>query len=455
MRFPTYPKYRPSGVEWLGDVPEHWGVKRGRYCMRVNPRADRLRQLGSYDEVSFVPMEAIGELGGLKLESTRVISEAGPGYTQFQDGDVVVAKITPCFENGKGALAGGLTNGAAFGTTELHVLRAGASLDRRYLFYLTISRLFRDAGESEMYGAGGQKRVPTDFNKNFPTPLPPLPEQRAIADFLDARTAMIDRLVARKRTLVERLKEKRTSLIWRTISNGLSVANPARPGAGSVSKPRSSAADGVAGGSENRRVVPLGFLVRIRGGATPNKNDPEYWDGSIPWVSPKDMKQARISDTMDHVSEDAVRETALNIIPPGAVLVVVRGMILAHSFPVATADVPLTINQDMKALIASKALDSRFLQWALTGTSREIVARADESAHGTRKLEAAVLAKLPIPLPPPDEQRAIVGYLDRETGKVDLMAARVEAAIERLREYRAALITAAVTGQIDVRGAVR
>src|SRR5579862_849326 len=120
-RFRAYPTHRSSGVEWLGDLPAHWDVKRGRFCMAVNPRTRRQNKLSPDDEASFVPMEAVGESGGLDLSQTRQVDEIGSGYTEFQDGDVIVAKITPCFENGKGALATGLVNGLAFGTTELHV----------------------------------------------------------------------------------------------------------------------------------------------------------------------------------------------------------------------------------------------------------------------------------------------------------------------------------------------
>jgi len=207
MRFPAYSDYKPSSVEWLGDIPKHWDVKRGRFCMRVNPPADRLRQLQPEDEVSFIPMEAVGEYGSLKTEQTKILDEVSASYTEFQDGDVIVAKITPCFENGKGALAVGLTNGAALGTTELHVLRTFTILERRFLFYLSVSSLFRKMGEAHMYGAGGQKRVPTEFNKDFRIPLPPTSEQHVIANFLDAQTAKLDTLVAKKRELIEKLKE--------------------------------------------------------------------------------------------------------------------------------------------------------------------------------------------------------------------------------------------------------
>ena len=93
-------------------------------------------------------------------------------------------------------------NGAALGTTELHVLRSRVSLDKRFLFYVTISSLFRSAGESEMYGAGGQKRVPPEFCKDFRLPLPLFGEQVAIANFLDTQSTKLDSLIAKKQTLI-------------------------------------------------------------------------------------------------------------------------------------------------------------------------------------------------------------------------------------------------------------
>lgn len=228
MRFSAYPAYRLTGSEVLRTVPTHWGVKRGRYCVQVNPRLEHWRDLPGDTEVSFVPMEAIGEYGGIRVEATRPLEEAGTGYSQFQDGDVVVAKITPCFENGKGALAAGLVNGVAFGTTELHVLRPNPTILSRYLFYLSISSAFRRAGEAEMYGAGGQKRIPSAFIKDFPVPVPPLDEQRAIADFLDDRLATIDRINAALGAPVPILHEYRAAVITAAVTGQIDVRGAAQ-----------------------------------------------------------------------------------------------------------------------------------------------------------------------------------------------------------------------------------
>ena len=220
-----HPKLKSSGVEWLGEVPAHWEVKRGRFCADVNPQP--FRSLHPDSEASFVPMEAVGEYGGLNLSQTRYVFEVNSGYTEFKDGDVVVAKITPCFENGKGALATGLLNGIGFGTTELHVLRPFENLDVRFLFYFSISQVFRNMGEGEMYGAGGQKRVPPEFCKDIQIPLPPVEEQRAIATFLDRAIAKIDTLMTKIETAIERLQEYRSALITAAVTGKIDVREEA------------------------------------------------------------------------------------------------------------------------------------------------------------------------------------------------------------------------------------
>jgi len=192
-------------------------------------------------------------------------------------------------------------------------------------------------------------------------------------------------------------------------------------------------------------MVPLGYLVRLSGGATPDKSNAEYWDGAIPWVSPKDMKISRISDAEDHISQEALRNSPLKMIPSGAVLFVVRGMILAHSFPVALTGAALTINQDMKAAICGRRLTPPFLLWALAGLAKVLVSFTDESAHGTRKLETGTITRFPFPLPPVAAQNEIADFLDREVHKIDSLLAKKRTLVERLKEKRTALISRTVT----------
>ena len=137
-----------------------WVNTRLRYVAELNPsvRADLLADQAK--EVSFLPMEAVGEDGSLDLTRTKPVADVRNGYSYFEDGDVTFAKVTPCFENGKGAVMAGLTEGAGFGTTELTVLRPRPGTDARFLRYFLSSAAFMADAAGAMTGAGGLKRVP-------------------------------------------------------------------------------------------------------------------------------------------------------------------------------------------------------------------------------------------------------------------------------------------------------
>lgn len=219
--YPSVPM-KDSGVEWLGKIPAHWVPKRLRFCMTTNPSKTEI-ELDDSELVSFIPMEAVGEFGGLNLDVEKELGEIGGGYTYFADDDVVVAKITPCFENGKGAIARGLKNGIAFGTTELHVMRAGETLLPDYLFHLTMSHPFRCIGESEMYGAGGQKRVPETFLKDFRIGLPPINEQQDIVAYINKVNQKLDLQMLKATDVISRLAEYRSTLITNAVTGKIDV----------------------------------------------------------------------------------------------------------------------------------------------------------------------------------------------------------------------------------------
>jgi len=194
----------------------------------------------------------------------------------------------------------------------------------------------------------------------------------------------------------------------------------------------------------------LKYVASIEGGCTPSKSNPDYWSGAIPWVSPKDMKVRVIRDSEDHVSEEALRDTSLRLIGSPVVLIVVRGMILAHTLPVAVTAAPVTINQDMKALRSRVGVSTEHLAYFLEGTATFVLSTmVEESAHGTKCLRADVWQDLSVLIPNLDEQRAIAAFLDRETARIDALIDKKRRQIELLHEKRAALISHAVTRGLD------
>ena len=160
----------------------------------------------------------------------------------------------------------------------------------------------------------------------------------------------------------------------------------------------------------NWKNYTLGNCVNLLSGGTPSKSKAEYWDGTIPWVSCKDMKVNYLYDSQDHLTDiGAVNGTRL--VPPGTILIVVRGMILAQHFPVAITKRTVAFNQDLKALECSPEVDPLFLFHWLRGKSYEILGLADEAAHGTKRLQTDRLKNLPLHLPPLPTQKKIAGIL--------------------------------------------
>ncbi|MFA6013979.1 MAG: hypothetical protein WC742_02855 [Gallionellaceae bacterium] len=218
-------KMKDSGVEWLGDVPVHWNVKRLRYAASLNPAIKAGVMPDA--EVSFLPMEAIGTDGSINLEKTRVVAEVRNGYSYFEDGDVTFAKVTPCFENGKGAVMRNLVGGIGFGTTELTVIRPNLDACVGFVNYLLQSDRFRLLGEGAMTGAGGLKRVPDEFTRNFESSWPALDEQQAITAYLDRKTTRIDTLISKTECSIELLKERRSALITAAVTGQIDLREAA------------------------------------------------------------------------------------------------------------------------------------------------------------------------------------------------------------------------------------
>ena len=252
--------------------------------------------------------------------------------------------------------------------------------DPKYVFFY----LFSPHGQQEILkdfrGAtvGGISR---SFTDNVQIPLPPLPEQRRIADILDKADA-----IRRKRQ--EAIKELE-SLCVATYFDWF--GNPA----------------------SSQNSITLGECVTFVSGGTPSKQNSSYWDGEFPWVSPKDMKVDYIMDSTDHITDLVFKETSLKKIPAQSILIVIRGMILAHTVPIAVLDVPSAINQDMKALIPKSDYNPEFLFWTLKAAHNYILSKVSTAAHGTKRLEVEHLVSLLVPNITREQQERFAKYVKK------------------------------------------
>ena len=196
---------------------------------------------------------------------------------------------------------------------------------------------------------------------------------------------------------------------------------------------------------ENWRWTRFGHLGQMQGGGTPSKSRPEYWDGDIPWVSPKDMKRDYIDASILHISSKAVAESSVKLIQEGSVLFVVRGMILAHSFPVALATIPVTVNQDMKALTLFLPEMGEFVLRVLKGLRESILSKVLRSSHGTCRLDSSDYLALPFPLPPLAEQHRVVAKVDELMALCDETEAGLITAATACRQLLEATLAEALS----------
>ncbi|HCT7998871.1 restriction endonuclease subunit S [Morganella morganii] len=486
------------------ELPVGWEWTTLSEIATINPK---IEVTDDEQDISFVPMPCIStRFDGAHDQEIKSWGKVKKGYTHFADGDIAIAKITPCFENSKAVIFKGLKGGVGVGTTELHVARPISSeLNLQYILLNIKSPHYLSMGESMMTGSAGQKRVPRNFFENYPLPFPPIAEQiRIVETFsqlmticdqleqqsllsLDAHQQLVETLLA---TLTDSQDTKELSDNWARISQYFGTlftteasidalkqtilqlavmgklvpqdpndepafellkrieqekAELVKQGKIKKQKPLPPVSD-----EEKPFELPVGWgwvrlgdIGTISGGGTPSKNNEEYWLGDIPWLSPKDMKVDYISTAEFNISELAVANSSVRIIPNNSILFVVRGMILAHTFPVAINKKEVTINQDMKS-ITSHLFNMDFLLNLMKGMSRNVLSLVDRSSHGTCKLVSEKLFNLQIPLPPLSEQSRINNRIEELVSLCDTLKSRLQSAQQTQLHLADALTDAAL-----------
>ncbi|MFZ4802028.1 MAG: restriction endonuclease subunit S [Chlorobium sp.] len=431
MQSKPYTKYKPSGIEWLGDVPEHWEVKKLKQTMSLITKK-------SNAETQNVALENIESWSGKYIPSDTEFD--GDGVT-FQVGDILFGKLRPYLA--KAYLAE--FHGAAVG--DFHVMRPiMMHLHGRYILYLILNKEVISLIDGSTFGAK-MPRVNWEFMANIPIPLPTLPEQQAIADFLDRETGHIDALIAKKKSLLSLLAEQRTALISRAVTKGLNPSVKLKP----------SGVEWLGDVPEHWDVKKLKHVTNFFGrigfrGYTTDDLVAEG-DGAIT-LSPSNMKKGELNlEKCTYISWEKYYESPEIMIKRNDVVIVKTGSTFGKISFVRDIDHPITLNPQI-AVFKNVRCNSRFFFFYVTAPYIQDQISLSNTGSTIPTMTQQTILSYAIPLPPLPEQQAIADFLDCETAKIDTLSAKVQTAIERLKEYRTALISAAVTGKIDVREAV-
>lgn len=211
-----------SGTDWIGQIPEHWDVVPLKRLAILSPSV-QVQNKKSKELVTFLAMEKVSVDGKIVQDTFLPVCDVSQGFTVFNQDDVIVAKITPCFENGKSAWLNQLDTTFGYGSTEFHVLRCTQRILGSFLYLIVSSPLFLVAGEAMMTGSAGQKRVPSSFVQNFPTAIPDITEQTRIVASVNETFEQIDSVIQSTNNQIEKLKEYKTSLINSAVTGKIKI----------------------------------------------------------------------------------------------------------------------------------------------------------------------------------------------------------------------------------------
>ncbi len=377
----------------------------------INPRIPKA--IDESQPVSFVNMASVSEEGRVIAQEVRALRETKKGLTYFERGDVLLAKITPCFENGKAALTDNLDHQLGFGSTEFHVLRAKPNeIDSKYLFYLIWSDRFRFLGEKAMQGAAGQKRVSTEFLKTFHIPLPTLNEQRRVAAILEKADGL-----RRKRQQVSLLAQQFLRSIFLDMF-GDPVANPKGIDELSIDS----------------------FCQIVRGSSPRPKGDSRYYGGPVPRLMVQDLTRDGwfVTPKIDTLTVEGSKKS--RPVEAGTVVMAVSGNVGLTSILVVDACIH-------DGFVAFKNLDERtvlpeFLLFMMTFLKSTHSAR--EAGAIFKNLTTSQIKEMRIPVPAIPDQMKFVSVLKKQME----IGEKLTRAIENVDELNGSLCARAFSGEL-------
>ncbi|MEH2004479.1 restriction endonuclease subunit S [Nostoc sp.] len=438
-KYKGYEKYKDSGVEWLGAIPEHWKAVRLKHItnqiidgahftptyvnegipfLRVTDIVQAKNNSINMNNIKFIPEEEHNTL------SIRCKPEKGD-LLYSKNGTIGVPRIVDW----------DFDFSIFVSLCLIKVIKPKVNIE--FLQYSLLGKL-----TETQINIGAKSNTVTNLHldkiKEFWATLPPLDEQKAIAQFLDHKTKQIDDLIAKKETLLEKLDEKRTALISHAVTKGIDPNVPMKY----------SGVEWLGEIPESWKRGKLNYFCQIISGGTPDRNNPDFWEGDIPWVKTGEVNYQNIYSTEEYITKEGLNSSSTTLVKPETVLMAMYGQGNTRG-RVAILKIEAAFNQACLGISPLSNLNVYFLYYYLISAYKYIRDTGNESSQ--MNLSAGLIGKISILIPNLEVQQQIFKFLDQKTAEIDKQKAQIKKAIERLEEYRTALITNAVTGKIDVR----
>ena len=420
-----YSEYKDSGVKWIGEIPSLWSTTRIKNIATFNPSKTKENKF----IVGYAPMECVrnGNIEAREIEISKISS----GLTYFEEGDLVVAKVTPCFENGNIAIARNLKNGCAYGSSELFVFRCDKIVDKYLFFYMQDER-FKHKCCSTMTGTGGLKRVSSEFIRNAYITIPSSEEQQSIVNYLDTKVNKIDNYIATAEKEIAALDELKQVTIADAVTHGI---NPNAP-------MKDSGIPWIGMVPEHWEVNKIRSLFKLSNQKTK--------DPSCTLLSLSQYTGVRLKSECDNVGMfEAETTIGYNVVQKGQF---VMNIMLAWNGSYSVSNYNGVISPAYCVFDFIRNCDKKYFDYLLRlkAYSGAFKTLSKGLIDSRLRLYPDYFRTFPIVFPPVEEQNEIVTYIDHKVAQIDKVKASELAQIEKLKEYKQRLISDVVTGKVKV-----
>jgi type I restriction enzyme S subunit len=429
MSFPAYPGYKDSGVDWLGHIPEGWSIKPLWALFR------RHKLTGFSDEQLLSVYRDYGVIPKASRDDNfNKPSDDLGAYQLVQVGDLAINKMKAW----QGSV--GISSYKGIVSPAYHVYAPSHSESPQYLHHLFRCNEYIAGYLANSKGIRvNQWDLEPQQHSRMSVLLPPLQEQIQIARFLDHETARIDALIEEQQRLIELLREKRQAVISRAVTKGLDLTVPMKD----------SGVEWLGDVPAHWQVGAVGYFAGIDTGATPDRANPEYWGGDIPWIKTGEVNYENISQAEEHITSEGVKNSAAKVAPKGTLLMAMYGQGVTRG-RVAILDIEAAYNQACAGIFVDSRVRVEFLRLFFIAAYPYVRDGGNETSQ--MNLSSGHIAKIKITVPPVNEQISVEHFLDAEMLRFDSLIHEAGLLAEHLQERRSAIISAAVTGKIDVRG---